>query len=77
MKIKMKENYVAQADPNGGSTMLYEKDKEYNFKAGWQVKLGATMIDRGKAEKSLVITEKKIVKPTETKIKKILKKKKK
>ena len=74
MKIKMKENYVAQADPNGGSTMLYEKNKEYNFEAGWQVKLGATMIERGKAEKSVVTTEKKIVKPTETKIKKVLKK---
>jgi len=74
MKIKMKQDYVASADANGGSTMLYMKDKEYNFEAGWQVKLGATMIERGKAEKSVVTTEKKIVKPTETKIKKVLKK---
>jgi len=74
MKIKMKENYVAKADANGGSTMLYMKDKEYNFEAGWQVKLGAIMIERGKAEKSVATTEKKIVKPAETKVKKILKK---
>ena len=74
MKIKMKVDHVAKADDLGGSTMVYKKDQEYTFETEWQMKLGTKWIDRGIAEKAVSKTEKKIVEPKETKIKKVFKK---
>lgn len=74
MKIKMKVDHVAKADDLGASTMLYKKDQEYTFTTEWQMQLGAKWIENGKAEKVGIKVEKKIVKPTETKIKKVFKK---
>ena len=74
MKIKMKVDHVAKSDDLGTATMVYKKDQEYTFTTVWQMQLGAKLIENGKAEKVGIKVEKKIVKPTETKIKKVFKK---
>jgi hypothetical protein len=74
MKIKMKQDHVAKADEIGSSTMVYKKDQEYTFETDWQMKMASKWINSGKAEKSGSKIEKTIVKPAETKVKKILKK---
>ena len=74
MKIKMKVDHVAKADDLGASTMLYKKDQEYTFTTEWQMKMASKWVNNGKAQKVGSKIEKTIVKPTETKVKKILKK---
>ena len=74
MKIKMKVDHVAKADDLGASTMVYEKDQEYTFTTEWQMKMASKWVNNGKAQKVGSKIEKTVVKPTETKVKKILKK---
>ena len=74
MNIKMKVDHVAQSDDLGASSMVYKKDQEYTFETEWQMKMASKWINSGKAEKSGSKIEKTVVKPAETKVKKILKK---
>ena len=74
MKIKMKVDHVAKADDLGASTMVYKKDQEYTFTTEWQMKMASKWVNNGKAQNVGSKIEKTVVKPTETKVKKILKK---
>ena len=73
MKIKMKQDKLANANELGSSTLVYKKDSEHDMSADWQMKLASKWLNNGVAEQVKAVTQKKVV--TEVQKKKTKKKK--
>ena len=73
MKVKMKVD-VKGAVGNGETTMMYSAGQTYEMKTKLEMEMAGAWLSDGRAEKAKDTIEKKIVKQTESKAKKVVKK---
>ena len=69
MKIKMTKDSAGMANSMGSVSMTYEAGVTYEMKEEWQKGIAKVFVNEGWAEEIASI-EKKVVKPTETKVEK-------
>ena len=73
MKVKMKVD-VKGAAGNGETTVMYKAGHTYEMKTKLEMEMAGVWLNDGRAEKAKDTIEKKIVKQTESKAKKVVKK---
>ena len=73
MKVKMKVDLKGAAG-NGETTMMYSAGQTYEMKTKLEMEMAGVWLSDGRAEKAKDTIEKKIVKQTESKAKKVVKK---
>ena len=73
MKVKMKAE-VKGAAGNGETTIVYKAGQTYEMKTKLEMEMAGAWLNDGRAEKAKDTIEKKIVKQTESKAKKVVKK---
>ena len=73
MKIKMKKTLIG-AIGNGEVTITYEEGKTYEMKTAMEMQMAGVWISDGRAEQATDVIQKKVVKPVESKAKKVIKK---
>ena len=73
MKVKMKVD-VKGAAGNGETTIVYKAGQTYEMKTKLEMEMAGAWLNDGRAEKAKDTIEKKIVKQTESKAKKVVKK---
>jgi hypothetical protein len=73
MKVKMKVDLKGAAG-NGETTIMYNAGQTYEMKTKLEMEMAGAWLSDGRAEKAKDTIEKKIVKQTESKAKKVVKK---
>ena len=73
MKIKMKKTLIG-AKGNGEVTITYEDGKIYEMKTPMEMQMAGVWISDGRAEQAKDVIQKKVIKPVESKAKKVVKK---
>lgn len=73
MKVKMKVDLKGAAG-NGETTIMYNAGQTYEMKTKLEMEMAGAWLNDGRAEKAKDTIEKKIVKQTESKAKKVVKK---
>jgi|TARA_R100000081_G_C4748065_1_gene132747 hypothetical protein len=73
MKVKMKVDLKGAAG-NGETTIMYNAGQTYEMKTKLEMEMAGVWLSDGRAEKAKDTIEKKIVKQTESKAKKVVKK---
>ena len=73
MKIKMNKDVVGAVD-NGGSTMLYKAGETYQMNTKLEMEIACVWISDGRSEQAKDVIQKKVIKPVESKAKKVVKK---
>ena len=73
MKVKMKAE-VKGAAGNGETTIVYKAGQTYEMKTKLEMEMAGAWLNDGRAEQGKDTIEKKIVKQTESKAKKVVKK---
>jgi len=73
MKIKMKKTLIG-AIGNGEVTITYEEGKTYEMKTAMEMQMAGVWISDGRAEQATDVIQKKVIKPVESKAKKVVKK---
>ena len=73
MKVKMKVDLKGAAG-NGETTIMYNAGQTYEMKTKLEMEMAGVWLSDGRAEQGKDTIEKKIVKQTESKAKKVVKK---
>jgi hypothetical protein len=73
MKVKMKVDLKGAAG-NGETTIMYNAGQTYEMKTKLEMEMAGAWLNDGRAEQAKDTIEKKIVKKTESKAKKVVKK---
>jgi hypothetical protein len=73
MKVKMKVD-VKGAVGNGETTMMYSAGQTYEMRTKLEMEMAGVWLSDGRAEQGKATIEKKVVKQTESKTKKVVKK---
>ena len=73
MKVKMKVDLKGAAG-NGETTIVYNAGQTYEMKTKLEMEMAGAWLNDGRAEQAKNTIEKKIVKQTESKAKKVVKK---
>ena len=73
MKVKMKKTFIG-AVGNGETTITYEEGMTYEMKTPMEMEMAGVWISDGRAEQATDVIQKKVVKPVESKAKKVVKK---
>jgi len=73
MKVKMKVDLKGAAG-NGETTIVYNAGQTYEMKTKLEMEMAGAWLNDGRAEQAKDTIEKKIVKQTESKAKKVVKK---
>lgn len=73
MKIKMKKTLIG-AIGNGEVTITYEEGKTYEMRTAMEMSMAGVWISDGRAEQAKDVIQKKVIKPVESKAKKVVKK---
>ena len=73
MKVKMKVDLKGAAG-NGETTIMYNAGQTYEMKTKLEMEMAGVWLNDGRAEQAKDTIEKKIVKKTESKAKKVVKK---
>jgi hypothetical protein len=73
MKVKMKVD-VKGAVGNGETTMMYSAGQTYEMRTKLEMEMAGVWLSDGRAEQGKATIEKKVIKQTESKTKKVVKK---
>ena len=73
MKVKMKKTLIG-AVGNGETTTTYEEGMTYEMKTPMEMQMAGVWVSDGRAEQASDVIQKKVVKPVESKAKKVIKK---
>tara|TARA_B100001057_G_scaffold402133_1_gene413915 strand:+ start:71 stop:325 length:255 start_codon:yes stop_codon:yes gene_type:complete len=73
MKVKMKKTLIG-AVGNGETTITYEEGMTYEMKTPMEMQMAGVWVSDGRAEQATDVIQKKVVKPIESKAKKVVKK---
>jgi len=73
MKVKMKKTLIG-AVGNGETTITYEEGMTYEMKTPMEMQMAGVWVSDGRAEQASDVIQKKVVKPVESKTKKVIKK---
>jgi len=73
MKVKMKKTLIG-AVGNGETTITYEEGMTYEMKTPMEMQMAGVWVSDGRAEQASDVIQKKVVKPVESKAKKVIKK---
>ena len=73
MKIKMKKTLIG-AIGNGEVTITNEEFKTYEMRTAMKMQMAGVWISDGRAEQATDVIQKKVIKPVESKAKKVVKK---
>tara|TARA_B100000989_G_scaffold290567_1_gene263894 strand:+ start:884 stop:1138 length:255 start_codon:yes stop_codon:yes gene_type:complete len=73
MKVKMKKTLIG-AVGNGETTITYEEGMTYEMKTPMEMQMAGVWVSDGRAEQATDVIQKKVIKPVESKAKKVVKK---
>lgn len=73
MKVKMKKTLIG-AVGNGETTITYEEGMTYEMKTPMEMQMAGVWVSDGRAEQASDVIQKKVIKPVESKAKKVIKK---